>query len=196
MDPTKFDATDCLRFQLKQLLIGIASDLSKHQFTDDNQKLHRDNLPATLSRDVKLWLQNGLNGKAGAPVIVKIYTFFRWYRHGEIHRDQGQPACISFVEEFQSNLTESSDWWTVYHKDPNRHNAKISIASQEWWENGELHREGDNPAIIREDGFKLWAMHGKRCRASINDPAVITTDGWMKVYENDEFVRRVFNQSK
>lgn len=48
--------------------------------------------------------------------------------------------------------------------------------NEEWWKNGEPHRE-DGPAIIRET-FQAWYIHGRKHRD--NDPATIYFDGKME----------------
>jgi hypothetical protein len=52
--------------------------------------------------------------------------------------------------------------------------------TQEWWKNGQLHRE-DGPAVIHPDGTQKWWKNGKRHRE--DGPAVIYPNGsqeWWK----------------
>jgi len=58
-----------------------------------------------------------------------------------------------------------------------------------WCNNaGQLHRENDLPAIIWEDGTKVWYKNGKRHRE--NDlPAVIFTSGTKSWWVNGKYIR-------
>jgi antitoxin component YwqK of YwqJK toxin-antitoxin module len=52
-----------------------------------------------------------------------------------------------------------------------------------WHKNGKLHREGDRPAIICENGDKFWFREGKKHREN-DRPAVIKVSGDMEWYDN------------
>jgi len=47
---------------------------------------------------------------------------------------------------------------------------------EKWFQNGELHRDNDLPAIIWEDGTQFWYQNGQRHRDN-NLPAVISKCG-------------------
>jgi hypothetical protein len=57
-----------------------------------------------------------------------------WYQHGNLHRDNDQPAHIG------------------------------SYGSKSWYQHGNLHRDNDQPVIINSDGTKQWYQHGKRIK--------------------------------
>ena len=56
----------------------------------------------------------------------------RWYKNGELHRDNDLPAVI------------------------------LSNGTQFWYQNGKLHRDNDLPAIIYPSGHQIWYKNGKR----------------------------------
>jgi hypothetical protein len=45
-----------------------------------------------------------------------------------------------------------------------------------WYTNGQLHRDGDQPAIIYRDGSKSWYKNGEKYRDS-DDPVEKRSDG-------------------
>ena len=54
--------------------------------------------------------------------------------------------------------------------------------AQEWYKEGKLYREGDQPAVIYADGMKEWYKDGKLHRDN-DQPAIIWADGtkfWYK----------------
>jgi hypothetical protein len=59
---------------------------------------------------------------------------------------------------------------------------------QKWYVHGKRHREGDRPAIIRANGDQMWYVHGKLHREGDN-PAVILPNGDQEWYVNDELHR-------
>jgi hypothetical protein len=60
----------------------------------------------------------------------------------------------------------------------------------EEWRNkkGQLHRVGDLPAIIHDNGTKKWYQYGKSHRDN-DKPAIIWSDGSKYWYKNDELHR-------
>ena len=63
---------------------------------------------------------------------------------------------------------------------------KCSDGHQEWYLNGERHRE-DGPAVIYPDGTKEWYKNGKIHRE--DGPAYIENSGYKSWWENDELHR-------
>jgi hypothetical protein len=55
---------------------------------------------------------------------------------------------------------------------------------QEWYVDGKLHRDGDQPAIIRTNGVQLWYVDGKLHREG-DQPAIIFANGDQEWYVND-----------
>jgi len=54
--------------------------------------------------------------------------------------------------------------------------------SKIWYKNGQLHRDGDLPAAIYVDGSKIWYKNGQLYRDG-DEPAIIYADGskfWFK----------------
>jgi hypothetical protein len=73
------------------------------------------------------------------------------------------------------------------NQDPNRPADYVDIDGDQYWiaTNGHLHRDGDLPAIIRDDGRQYWYHDGKKHRET--GPAFIWSDGavefWLNNYE-------------
>lgn len=55
--------------------------------------------------------------------------------------------------------------------------------SQEWWQNGALHRVGDKPAVIWSNGAHFWWQNGERHRGG-DAPASIFPDGSREWWRN------------
>ena len=59
----------------------------------------------------------------------------------------------------------------------------ISVYSIEWYKDGEVHRDNDQPALIWESGRQCWYKNGKQHRDN-NKPAIIWADGNKLWYKN------------
>ena len=64
------------------------------------------------------------------PIILEADGTQKWWKHGQLHRDNDQPAII--------------------HPD----------GTYEWWQNGKLHRDHGLPAVIYSDGVIKWYING------------------------------------
>jgi hypothetical protein len=104
-----------------------------------------------------------------------------WYSHGRRHRI-GKPAIISY---------DVKEWW---HRGK-RHRIgkpayinKISTC-EKWYVDGELHRDGDLPAIYSVDGTMVssWYHHGNLHRD--NGPAEV--DKNYKIWYKNNIMHRV-----
>lgn len=62
--------------------------------------------------------------------------------------------------------------------------------NQTWYKNGQIHRDGDKPAVIYIDGSKLWLKNGEVHRDG-DQPAVIYVGSGMQFwYKNGRRVAR------
>lgn len=59
---------------------------------------------------------------------------------------------------------------------------------QEWYKNGKIHRDDDQPAIIHESGTKEWYKYGERHRDN-DQPAIITANGSKEWYKEGKHHR-------
>ena len=108
-----------------------------------------------------------------------------WYKNGVLHRDNDLPASI----EINSFGNKTKKWYQhgtlnkifIYH-DCYNYEEKIS---EQWFKNGELHRDEDLPAMTTYRGRQIneegWYQNGKLHRE--NNPARITYKGEQKVLE-------------
>ena len=59
----------------------------------------------------------------------------------------------------------TQEWWFKNHAiEKEIIRPSLRYGDQEWWVNGGLHREGDQPAIIRANGDQEWWVDGERVR--------------------------------
>lgn len=66
--------------------------------------------------------------------------------------------------------------------------AKTNNKGEEWWYNmGILHRDGDEPAVIRKE-MKMWVKNGV-CSRDNDLPAIILTKGDKYWYKNGDLHR-------
>lgn len=59
-------------------------------------------------------------------------------------------------------------------------------------QNGELHRDGDKPAIIGADGYLGWCLNGERHRS--RGPAVIHPNGKLEWWINGQYITPEVNE--
>ncbi len=127
-----------------------------HYFYDKSQKKHRENgNPAVYNDRIRLW-----------------------YKKGKLHRKDGKPAIIRQRKEFE--ISSSND----IIEEKISLSADIGIPIEEYWVNGNLHRENDLPAVIFNDvNIHLnWFKNGKLHREK-NKPSII--NGNFFYYHND-----------
>jgi hypothetical protein len=78
-----------------------------------------------------------------------------WRQNGLLHRDGDQPAVIWF---------DGTRLWYYRNGCIHRNGDKpavITMAGNQWWKNGQLHRDG-LPAIIGPNNTLQWWFHGHR----------------------------------
>jgi hypothetical protein len=113
----------------------------------------------------------------------------RWFKNGNLHRDDDLPASI---------WADGSKFW---YKDGERHRegdkpaAIWADGSRFWYKEGKLHREGDKPAAIYRDGSQAWFKNGgelsteeveelkrrETFKRSLKDPGDVETG--MKIFD-------------
>src|SRR4029079_276154 len=84
-------------------------------------------------------------------------------------------------------VTKSGQFWyqnDLIHREGDQPAIIWNDGSKEWYRKGEHHREGDQPAIIRSNGSKEWYQYGKRHREK--GPAIIWYCGSQQWYKNGE----------
>ncbi len=71
------------------------------------------------------------------------------------------------------------------HRDGDLPAIIYTMGTQVWCKHDKLHRDGDQPAIIHADGAKVWCKHDKYHRDG-DLPAVIHADGAQAWYKHDK----------
>ncbi len=80
--------------------------------------------------------------------------------------------------------THGDQKWYVHgklHREGDQPAIIRANGDQEWYVNGELHREGDQPAFIRANGDREWYVNGKLHRDG-DQPAIICANGDQEWY--------------
>jgi hypothetical protein len=101
-------------------------------------------------------------------------------------RTQLQPETSSrtyILEEINGNGDHK--WYNrvgQLHRDGDLPAIIYADGKQEWYKNGKLHRDGDLPAVIHKDGRQDWYKNGKRHRYG-DLPAIIQANGTQKWYK-------------
>jgi len=66
---------------------------------------------------------------------------------------------------------------------------EVGLNGSEWWfKDGQLHRDGDLPAVVYPNGDQYWCQHGKPHRDG-DQPAVVRADGNQKWYQHGDLHR-------
>jgi len=90
-------------------------------------------------------------------------------------------------------LSEQAKWWPVSpeliasYRDGS-HTEEWNHGTLAWSKNGDLHRDGDNPAMIYGDGTLEWYKNGLRHRDG-DKPTMIDADGTLKWWKNGDWHR-------
>lgn len=121
-------------------------------------------------------------GDYGPPTVGRVdgYATVQYRIHGELHRFHG-PALETRCGTRNINFKE----WVVrgeVHRDGDLPAIIREDGTQEWWKRDELHRDGDLPAVICYNGDQEWWKDGERQRDG-DLPAVVYSDGtqvWSK----------------
>jgi len=106
---------------------------------------------STTPVGIKFFDNNGrLHRNNNNPAVLEMGLFI-WYKHGNIHRQNNRPAIIS-----------------------NTPNEEIA---EEYWVNGNKHREYDLPAVVykKSRNHAVWYKHGMITREN-KKPALINGD--------------------
>jgi Ring finger domain len=101
----------------------------------------------------------------------------RWYKNGQLHRDDDLPAWVW--------ADGSKQWWKngQLHRDGDLPAYEGADGSKYWYKNGQLHRDGDLPAWVWADGSKSWYKNGQRHRNG-DLPAIEWANGTKVWYKN------------
>jgi hypothetical protein len=87
------------------------------------------------------WVEFQYDGKCHSfndqPAIINLHGDKDWYQHGNLHRDNDQPASIRSIG-----------------------------GKREWYQHGERHRDNDNPAVVWDFGRREWYQRGRVYRIS------------------------------
>jgi hypothetical protein len=135
-------------------------------------KRHREHdLPAKECGEDKEWYRDGLvHRDCGLPAVDRHGGSYRvWAVHGNVHRDDDEPAYVlgrggpaPILKWFKHGET---------HRDGDLP-AIIRPDSTQYFKHDHLHRDGDKPAVIHDSGDCEWWLNGHRHRDH-GRPAVV-----------------------
>jgi hypothetical protein len=167
--------------------------------------LHRDGGPAVIWSDgSEAWYQFGEYHREDGPAATEHHprlglTFF-WFQHGQLHRDDDLPAIDSAEGHcvwYQRGLRHREDGpaligiaddqgrrsrrW-LHHDHTHRLGDLPALieadGSQEYWVDGQLHRDDGKPAWISASGQGIgWWVDGRQFHPDPDQPACIAGDG-------------------
>jgi hypothetical protein len=86
-------------------------------------------------------------------------------------------------DETPSIIIGNVGWWFS-----SMYGIGIDDYSSIWFDNGEIHRDGDMPAIVGRDGKAMWCQHGKLHRDG-DEPAVVGFDEGAMWYQHGKLHR-------
>jgi hypothetical protein len=129
-------------------------DLSVTVKTAQSGQAYRDEEPAIITNDSRIWMVNGrIERLGGEPAIEFNNGDKHWYLAGELHREDDLPA----IERANGDRE-----WFLFGKRSRAAGPAVILAngSEEWWIDGCQRRDGDLPSRKEFVGFvdeqKLW----------------------------------------
>ena len=153
-----------------------------------------------------IFLNGRLHSFNEQPAVVKANGTIKWYRYGNLHRENDLPAAIySYYKEWywRGQLHRENDlpaveysftgkeWYQhgVRHRDGDLPAIHFKNDREEWYQYGKPHRGDGLPAIVYSNGYTEWRVYGRRHRDN-NLPAVIHANGSKEWYIDGEFIKR------
>lgn len=118
------------------------------------------------------------------PAIFNRYGKF-WFKNGLKHRDNDKPA-----EEYNDHTVYENHrkHWHSWQLHYNCNNIRDKRGLKIWYENNEIHRNGDKPAYIG-NGIQIYYKNGMIHRDN-DEPAFISGNGkWKTWYKNNNIHR-------
>lgn len=140
----------------------------------------------------QMWLRNHrIHRDHDLPAIIYPNGTQMWFTNGQMRRDDDKPAMVIVTSKNDDRFIH------VWYQDDviARENGKPCHVSgngtRMWFDSkGELHRDGDMPAIVFDDGSMSWRRHGKFHRDG-NQPAHVMADGSQQWFTDNVFQHRV-----
>jgi hypothetical protein len=118
--------------------------------------------------------------------IIKqyFYIFTKHYYQNTKIQEINDDSCIVYPNGRQ-------EWWL--NGNLHREDGPAIIfpdGTQSWWLSGNLHRE-DGPAVIHSDGTKVWFLNGDPHRE--DGPAIIWSNGYQEWWINGKHITKEVN---
>ena len=147
-------------FRMKNIRIRLLQDHkedSDGEYWSQNGVLHRDDdEPSVIQTDgTRYWYKHGVLHRDGdQPAVIKPNGHVIYYQHGVVHRDNDLPDEI---------LPGGIYMWHINGKLGRNYDlpAIETQMTQEWFQNGLRHRDGNLPAFIHfPSGSERYFEHG------------------------------------
>jgi hypothetical protein len=108
------------------------------------------------------------------------YGSTRYYRNGQLHRDNDLPAVI--YEDGQQRWFQFGE----LHRDGDQPADIHPNGAKYWYQRGQLYRTGDQPSYITSGGTQYWSIGNTIHRDINHGPAIIKPDGLCSWYTNGQ----------
>ena len=177
--------------------------------------IRNNDLPAIINNGNRFWYKNNLKHRDGdKPAVIMDNGDSYWFRNGALYREDGKPPCMYSDDDSGHGLFQrvpladggyksfyGKEITQYYDKDGRLHRengpAMVSANNSWWYRHGELHRDGDLPAVTN-NGDLYWYLNGKKHRDG-DKPAIIMFTGsrfWYQhgvQHRDDEKPAVIFN---
>lgn len=111
------------------------------------------------------------------PAIVYFNGNKFWYKHGDLHRENGPAQIIGSEQSWYRNDS--------LHREDGPARVDLASEDEEWWFNGRLHRDG-GPALTYSFS-KKWYKHGYLHNES--GAAIVYTGGIQRWFLNGKEIK-------
>lgn len=187
----------------------ILSDKSRVEYYTNGEVHHEDDKPAIIfATGTELYVKKGVvhrDMSKGPAVIVRdnkgydiLYAFIEdgMLQYAAEPDKNGDITCVDAEGRLHNPqgpavITKNMRAWYQHGKQHRLNGPAIIYGNGDevWYQNGEIHRDGNKPAITKRDGVRKWYLHGKPCRLS-GSANVIYADGTQEWRNEDDVVHR------
>ena len=118
-------------------------------------------VPEIDALGLQRWYKDGELHRDDGPALLHVCGDQEWFQNGKWHRDGNLPAIV-----YTDGEEEWFKAWYKYGKQHREDGPAILNANglQAWYKNDKLHRDCDLPAIVHLNGYQAWYKDGKRHR--------------------------------
>ncbi len=151
----------------------------------DDVSCDDEKLIAAYHKNGKIHRNDDINGTE-QPALIYYDGAIEYYNNDKLHRKGDQPAimCSDGTLEYFKNGRRHRDVDEFGCEQP----AYICGTHVKYFNNGVLHRNEDQPAVIYFNDVEIYYKHGETHRND-DKPAICFADGGVKYYKNNKLHR-------